>query len=154
MINYTNRYGDDHTFELLPNGNVKWTGNFEWCRFGWPNVYDNAYAKYTADGGTATLEQFKELVHEWDDKASRYTELAKKYMSLVYSDTESIDMVDPSGGPYIAVGMPLDWIDSSLKGKRITKIIDHQQAGYELGYELVCEHTQHQETNSDTYAPI
>lgn len=154
MVNYTNRYGDDHTFELLPNGNVKWTGNFEWCRFGWPNVYKDAYAQYVADGGTDNINRFKELVHEWDNQASAYTEFAKKYMHLVYSDTESIDMVDPSGGPYISVGMPLDWIDGLFKGKFVTQIINHPE-----GYELVCSHSApgkaHDNDLLDTYyAPI
>jgi len=134
MINYTNRYGEDYHFELQPNGNIKWTGNFEWHRCGWPNVYKDAYAKYVADGGTDSELVFKTRVHEWDTEASTWTEFAKKYMHLVYSDTESIDMVDPSGGPYIAAGQDMGWFHESFKGKMVTKFIPLQD---ESGYEIV-----------------
>jgi hypothetical protein len=34
MRKYTNRYGNVFTFEQLENGNIQWSGNFEYCRFG------------------------------------------------------------------------------------------------------------------------
>ena len=107
MTNYTNRYGDQYKFELMPNGNIMWTGKFEWCRWGMPNVYDKAYAKYQEDGGKESLEVFKQKVHEWDDLAVGWTEFAQKYGQYVYSDKDTIDMVDPSGGPYLSRGMNL-----------------------------------------------
>jgi len=55
------------------------------------------------DGGAAEMEEFEKLVHEYDDEAKSYTELAKKYQSLVFS-SDKISMVDPSGGPYISLG--------------------------------------------------
>ena len=139
MINYTNRYGEDYHFELQPNGNIKWTGNFEWHRCGYPNVYKDAYAQYVADGGTDSELVFKTRVHEWDNETSTWTEFAKKYMHLVYSDTESIDMVDPSGGPYIAAGQDMGWFHESFKGKMVTKFIPLQG---EAGYEIVTEQTK------------
>ena len=139
MINYTNRYGEDYHFELQPNGNIKWTGNFEWHRCGYPNVYDTAYAQYVADGGTDSELVFKTRVGEWDNEASTWTEFAKKYMHLVYSDTESIDMVDPSGGPYIAAGQDMGWFHESFKGKMVTKMIPLQG---ESGYEIVTQQTK------------
>ena len=139
MTTYINRYGEDYHFELQPNGNIKWTGNFEWHRCGYPNVYDTAYAQYVADGGTDSELVFKTRVHEWDTEASTYTEFAKKYMHLVYSDTESIDMVDPSGGPYIAAGQDMGWFHESFKGKMVTKMIPLQG---ESGYEIVIQQTK------------
>ena len=139
MKNYTNRYGEDYHFELQPNGNIKWTGNFEWHRCGYPNVYDTAYAQYVADGGTDSELVFKTRVHEWDNEASTWTEFAKKYMHLVYSDTESIDMVDPSGGPYIAAGNDMGYFSEAFKGKTVTKMIPLQG---ESGYEIVTQQTK------------
>ena len=139
MTTYINRYGEDYHFELQPNGNIKWTGNFEWHRCGYPNVYDTAYAQYVADGGTDSELVFKTRVGEWDNEASTWTEFAKKYMHLVYSDTESIDMVDPSGGPYIAAGQDMGWFHESFKGKMVTKMIPLQG---ESGYEIVIQQTK------------
>ena len=53
-----NRYGDEFTFTLLQDGNIQWSGNFEYHTFG-------------------------------------------------YSNQDFIDMVDPSGGPYLTEGMQI-----------------------------------------------
>ena len=139
MMTYINRYGDAHHFDTMPNGNIKWTGNFEWHRCGYSNVYDKAYAQYVADGGTDSELVFKTRVHEWDDKASTYTEFAKKYMHLVYSDTQSIDMVDPSGGPYIAAGTDMGCFNEAFKGKQVTGFVPLQD---EAGYEIIIHQTK------------
>ena len=133
MTNYTNRYGDQYKFELMPNGNIMWTGKFEWCRWGMPNVYDKAYAKYQEDGGTESLSVFLQKVHEWDDVNDTYTETAKKYGQYVYSDKDTIDMVDPSGGPYIARGNNMESFSKDFAGK-----IVHSFKRHEEGYEIVC----------------
>ena len=133
MTKYTNRYGDKYEFSLLPNGNILWIGKFKWCRWGVPNVYDKAYAKYQEDGGTGSLVEFVKLVHEWDDENSTYTETAKKYGQYVYSDNNTIDMVDPSGGPYIARGNNMEHFDKEFAGK-----IVHSFRRLEEGYEIVC----------------
>ena len=134
MTNYTNRYGDQYKFELMPNGNIMWTGKFEWCRWGMPNVYDKAYAKYQEDGGTESLLIFTKMVHEWDDEKSCWTEFANKYSQYVYSDKDTIDMVDPSGGPYIARGNNME----KYFGKEFTGKIVHSFKRHEEGYEIVC----------------
>lgn len=131
-IKYTNRYNDKYKFLLLPNGNIMWTGPFEYLRCGWPNVYDKAYEQYQADGGTEDIGRFKELVHEYDSKTYIYTELAKKYAPLVYSDTSKIDMVDPSGGPYLARGTDMGVFNKEFSGKIIDYFI-----GKPEGYEIV-----------------
>lgn len=34
MEKYTNRYGDEFTFELNERGNIQWAGEFRHCRMG------------------------------------------------------------------------------------------------------------------------
>jgi len=53
-----NRYGNKFTFTELTNGNVQWSGDFEYCRLGFASS----------------------------------------------ESTDVIDMVDPSGGPYMSKG--------------------------------------------------
>ena len=35
MSKYTNRYGDEFTFEKNENGNIDWRGDFKYTRCGW-----------------------------------------------------------------------------------------------------------------------
>jgi hypothetical protein len=103
----TNRYGDSFVFTLLEDGNIQWEGNFEYCRFGWPNDYTQAFFEYVRDtGGGINLEQFKELVHEYDNEKETYV-IDRKYRELITSRTGVINMVDPSGGPYLKEGMEI-----------------------------------------------
>jgi len=106
---YKNRYGDIFTFTLQDDGNVLWEGNFEYCRFGMPNDYTRAYKEYIDDNCNSdhcmSLKQFKEEVHRYDDETHQY--VYDKYNRMVESIKDKIDMIDPSGGPYISVGMPL-----------------------------------------------
>jgi hypothetical protein len=81
MENYTNRYGDTFTFELNERGNIQWSGNFEYCRFG-------------------------------------------------YNDNPNdITMVDPSGGPYIPLGMDMKLF--GFDGKIVNGFIPNDD-GYEI----------------------
>lgn len=107
MTTYKNRYGDNFTFTKDDNHDILWEGNFEYCRYGMPNDYTNAYNAYVNDGGKFSFNEFKDSVHEYDDDKKEYA-LGFKYLSLVASVKNKVDMVDPSGGPYIAVGMSLD----------------------------------------------
>jgi len=117
-MEYTNRYGDVYTFTKQEDGSVLWEGTFEHCRFGWPNVYKDAYQQYRKDGGHMHIEEFEKAVHEYNDEKSEYTPLAKQYGPLVYSDTKTINMVDPSGGPYLSTHTNLyeRFGDDELKG--------------------------------------
>jgi hypothetical protein len=106
---YKNRYGDIFTFTLQDDGNVLWDGNFKYCRFGMPNDYTKAYNQYLHDNkhnkDAMSFNQFKEEVHTYDDETHQY--IYDKYVRMVESIKDKIDMVDSSGGPYISVGMPL-----------------------------------------------
>ena len=105
MVKYKNRYGDVYTFTKLENGNVLWEGNFEHIRVGFPNVYKKAYQQFRKDGGELNQYDFEEKVHEqlYDEEGHwiKAGPITEKYSSLVYSDHDNINMVDPSGGPYL-----------------------------------------------------
>jgi len=72
-----NRYGDEFTFTLLEDGNIQWSGNFEYVRIGYPNDYPSTYQEYVTNG------------------------------KLMRSIKHVINMVDPSGGPYLTEGMEI-----------------------------------------------
>lgn len=130
---YKNRYGDVYTFTETENGNVLWEGNFEFHRFGNPNVYMDAYQAYLNDephhDHLLALSEFKKAVHEYGKETYESSELNRKYGPLVYSDRETIDMVDPSGGPYLSEGCDLSHLGSEFKGKVI-----HSFENVENGY--------------------
>jgi len=104
---YKNRYGDEYTFTRDENHDILWEGKFEYCRFGMPNDYTRAYNAYVNDvANPMPLEEFKKAVHKWDDETLTYD--YPEYVKMVDTLTDEIDMIDPSGGPYITRGMPLD----------------------------------------------
>jgi hypothetical protein len=73
-----------------------------------PNDYTRAYEEYCSEVQTPMpLEEFKKAVHEYDPDIKEYR-LGYKYVSMVDTLTDEIDMIDPSGGPYITRGMPMD----------------------------------------------
>jgi hypothetical protein len=106
----TNRYGDSFVFTLLEDGNIQWEGKFEYIRVGFPNDYTDAYRAYTADGGVIGLKEFKEEVHrhiyDENDRWVGPCDIARVYGPMVKSKDE-INMVDPSGGPYLTEGMEI-----------------------------------------------
>ena len=105
----TNRYGDEFTLTLQEDGTILWEGNFEYCRFGHPNDYTKAFFEYTRDtGGGISLEQFRDLVHAYDDVKESYVLEDRKYAELITSNTAIINMVDPSGGPYLTTDMKVE----------------------------------------------
>lgn len=105
MRQYKNRYGDVFTFTKDDNQDILWEGNFEYCRTGMPNDYTKAYNAYVSDGGKFSFNEFKDSVHEWNDETNDYS--FPEYVRMVESLPNEIDMVDPSGGPYITRGMSL-----------------------------------------------
>lgn len=122
-IKITNRYNDVFTFSKTEDGNILFEGDFKWMRYGWPNVYDDAYKAYCIDtdtDDTMTLGEFKTAVHEavYDENGNyqHMSETSQKYAKLVYSDTNKIDMIDPSGGPYLHSGYDMGMFDKSFKG--------------------------------------
>jgi len=129
MVKYTNRYDDVHTFTKVDETKILWQGNFAHSRFSWPNVYKEAYEQYRKDGGDMHIEDFKKEVHRYDDVTFEWSEISKKYQSLVYSDTKTISMVDPSGGPYVTAGMDMKYFGEELKGLIVRSFTPNEE-GY------------------------
>ena len=122
-VKYTNRYNDVFTFSKTDDGNILFEGEFKWMRCSWPNVYTEAYNAYCADVDTderMTPGEFKEAVHkaEYDEDGNyvKMSDISLKYAKLVYSNKNVIDMIDPSGGPYMHSGHDMGMIDESFKG--------------------------------------
>ncbi len=135
-IEYTNRYNDVFTFSKTEDGNILFEGEFKWMRCSYPNVYDDAYNAYLTDTDTdeqMTLGEFKKEVHEAvygeDGKYQHMSETSQKYAKLIYSNKNIIDMIDPSGGPYMHSGHDMGMIDKSFKG-RIVKEFKPVPEGY------------------------
>jgi hypothetical protein len=124
--NYKNRYGDVYTFEQLKNGNIQWSGNFEYCRFGMPNDYSLAWEVFQEEYGGMSYEDFKKNVHSYDEVKEEY--VFKDLLPLITSKTDIINMVDPSGGPYISEGM--DMKQFGVEG--VVKEFISNEDGYEI----------------------
>jgi hypothetical protein len=104
---YKNRYGDIFTFTKDDDHDILWEGKFKYCRFGMPNDYTRSYVAYCNGVQTPMpLELFKKAVHEWDDETNNHH--YPEYVRMVDTLVNEIDMIDPSGGPYISRGMPMD----------------------------------------------
>lgn len=113
---YSNRYNDKITFDHKGK-TVTMTGYGPFFRYGWPNKYDKAYSRYLASAyidanlehdQILTEEEFEKVLYVTKDednyKNNALLELFGKY---IYSDKDTIDMVDPSGGPYLTIGTNL-----------------------------------------------
>jgi hypothetical protein len=124
-ITFVNRYGDIYNFIPMPNGKVLWEGNFKYCRFGYPNDYSKAYDEYWHDENPEveplSIEDFIKKVHEFDENINQFTPFSKKYRGFITTNTSFIDMIDPSGGPYLTTGMDFGIIDKQWKGKVISE---------------------------------
>lgn len=130
---YKNRYGDEFSFSKTEDGNVLWEGDFTYCRIGYPNDYSKAYNAYLHDHkhvqDLMSFNQFKNVVHEYDDET--HTHIYDKYLKMVESLKDKINMVDPSGGPYLAEGMNLKTLDPTFK-KMIIKEFQPVDTGYKI----------------------
>ena len=133
---YYNRYRTEITFNHTRNQVVmSGKGLTEFMRYGFPNVYDKAYDKYIDSAlidaelkinQLLTLEEFKEALFVTKDEDSYESNvLLKLFGKYIYSDRETIDMVDPSGGPYITVGSNL----KSFFGDKIDRVVEKIRVG-------------------------
>lgn len=116
---YVNRYRDQIVFEQNEDTIVMSGYNPEYCRYGFPNVYTEAYQAYCdviyeqPDGIPMSLDRFKEVVHDYREGTNW---IMKLFGPLVSSDLETIDMFDPSGGPYMSVGTDMSRFGGGLEG--------------------------------------
>ena len=137
MVEYINRYKDKYTFTKQEDGTVLWEGPFEYSRIGFPNVYKLAYQKFRKDGGELNQYDFEEKVHEqvYDEEGNWLREgpITKEYGPMVFSDTDNLNMVDPSGGPYIKQHMNLGHIGKEFKDRCVSSFIwNKEKKAYEL----------------------
>ena len=128
MVEYKNRYGDVYTFTKQEDGNVLWEGDFKWCRYGWPNDYSEAWKKFQEDYGGLSFEDFKKQVHAYDDEKGEY--VFPELVKLVKSDKSRINMVDPSGGPYLTAGQMLSHIIYGDEMNVIVESFEPVETGY------------------------
>ena len=129
MRAYSNRYGDVFTFTEDDDHNILWEGNFEYCRIGMPNNYHNAYNAYCKDfKNTMCIKEFEKAVHGYDEETLKWD--YPEYLKMVESMKDEIDMIDPSGGPYLSRGMSMD--SFGFKGY---KIEDFQKI--DTGYKII-----------------
>lgn len=135
-VEYKNRYGDIFTFSKTEDGDILWEGNFEFCRYGWPNVYDEAFDRYVEDGGSLSLEEFKDVVHkaEYDTEGNYLgmSGISKLYSHLIFSDRNTINMCDPSGGPYLCADTDMGKFDSSFKGMLVEKFEEGSKTSWKI----------------------
>ena len=137
MVEYKNRYGDVYTFTKQEDGIILWEGPFEHVRIGFPNVYKKAYQQFRKDGGQLNQYEFEEKVHEQiydqDGNWLRKGPITEDYGPMVFSDTDNINMVDPSGGPYIKQHMNLGQFGKELKGLCVSTFTwNKDKKAYEL----------------------
>jgi hypothetical protein len=59
------------------------------------------------------------------------SETSQKYCKLVYSDLNTIDFADPSGGPYISSNMDMGRFDEEFKGMIVEKF-EQVKTGYKI----------------------
>jgi hypothetical protein len=129
MNTYKNRYGDQFTFTLDSDKNILWEGNFNYCRIGYPNYYTKAYNTFIMDGGKLSFSEFKDTVHEYDEDKREYPHV--KYLNLVTSNKDNINMVDPSGGPYIGCGDNMGMYGEEFK-QMIVERFERVDTGYKI----------------------
>lgn len=126
---YVNRYGDVFEFSELSNGNILWTGKFEYCRYGFPNDYSLAWEAFQEDYGGMSYEDFKKNVHAYDEEKEEH--VFKDLLPMITSMKDIINMVDPSGGPYISEGMDMGYFDKAFEGMIVQEFIPRSE-GYEI----------------------
>jgi len=71
-MEYKNRYGDVFTFTELENGNIQWSGNFEYHRFGYN---DNKITMVDPSGGpylTEGMEFMGKTIKEFKSNKKGY----------------------------------------------------------------------------------
>jgi len=132
-MKYTNRYGDIYTFTLDEDGNILWEGNFEHCRYAFPNDYSKAWELFQEKYNAVFISYkvFKDLVHMYDNEKREY--VFSNIVPLIKAIPNKISMVDPSGGPYISAGDSMGELNQAFEGYIVKEFerIDN-------GYKIIC----------------
>lgn len=116
-VTYKNRYNDKIIFTQINSCTIEMIGG-EYIRHSYSNDYDKAYEAFHNDFPKTEMlskEQFIDELFKYDNKINNYKNPEwDKYRHLVKS-TDQIDMIDPSGGPYLTIGT--DMSKFGLEGK-------------------------------------
>lgn len=107
ITNYINRYGDEITFTQINDKEIIMSGG-KYIRFGTSNDYMPAYTTYLREvDSKISLEEFINMLYVYDETTYKYKYPdLDKYRTMV-KPTNDINMVDPSGGPYLTAGMDM-----------------------------------------------
>lgn len=127
--NYINRDGDVFTFTTTDSNTILWEGPFNLVRVSAKLDYTEAFASFKKDFPESSLNmgQFKLKVYAWDNENKTYI-LGSKYRKLITPIDNEYEVVDPMGGPYIAVDMFLEMTIGTGTVASITKV----PTGYEI----------------------
>lgn len=118
---YINRYGDHIWFEKIDEHTVEMTGYAEhWLRIGYANDWSEAYEVYCI--GNENPMNFVDFVHEMETNYSVNEHPLRFYRKYCKTDLENLNMVDPSGGPYIALGTDIGRYFEDGKERRVQSI--------------------------------
>lgn len=109
---YKNRYNDEIVF-IQKKDKITMSGG-SYLRWAYENDYDITYQTYCNfigehKGIPISKEDFKEGVH------TEGNVLNTTFNYMIKSSTD-IHMIDPSGGPYLAIGTDMSRISPILKG--------------------------------------
>lgn len=77
---------------------------------------------YNRDGATLWLEKLSNIenhISEWKLNADKESQYCLEYMRVIGNYPDNITAIDPSGGPFLAVG---DYLDYFPKKYKIVKI--------------------------------
>ncbi len=141
---YHNRYGDNIVFEEINDKTIEMTGYDQHYRVGYANDYSEAYEIYCMECKALTepdMNLLVENVNENDLRPMTYQEFVQHmedtihlpsdsktepyhhyWKSHVKTDYDRYWMVDPSGGPYIAIGTDVGrYFDDSIQ-RRVMNI--------------------------------
>jgi hypothetical protein len=91
MSKYTNRYGDEFTFEKNENGNIDWKGNFKYTRYGWKD--DDSIIFVDPSGGPYIPVGTKMSLYGLDGIASGFVE-HEDYWEILIEDNESLRVAE------------------------------------------------------------
>ncbi len=116
-IIYKNRYGDKIKFTQISPKIIHMSG-YSYPRYGYSNDYNKAYLAYLKDqeginDDPLFLEEFSEKIYFTDNPEYKYYE-------LIECNENIINMFDPSGGPYITLGINL----SGFWGDFIPRVVE------------------------------
>lgn len=105
---YKNRYGDEIIFNQINDKEIIMSGG-KYIRFAYKNDYMLSYTTYLKNNNDKlSLDEFINVLHSYDNEISDYTHSNLEQYRKMVTSTSEIDMVDPSGGPYLVTGMNMD----------------------------------------------